>query len=242
MITGEQLEELSKFYKIDGFSILREHLQLVFLNYFYQQEKSKNCFFKGGTAIRLLLNSPRFSEDLDFSTTLSRQNIKNLLSDILAEVRKEIPSLEIRPLYSGKETERYRLRYQGSETKYPLTIRLDFNRIKKELRTEVSSLQTRFPIVIFPLIRHLTSQAILIEKIKALETRSKPRDLFDVWYLLELGIKPKGEINKEELIRKIKHLSLQKLKRSLSPFLPKSKRKILENLRERVLEYFQTNN
>lgn len=32
-------------------------------------------FFKGGTAIHLILHSPRFSEDLDFSTPLAKKEI-----------------------------------------------------------------------------------------------------------------------------------------------------------------------
>ncbi len=239
MIIKEQIEELSKQYKIDSFTILREYLQLVFLNYFYQQDKAQNCFFKGGTAIRLLFGSPRFSEDLDFSTILSRQEIKALLSKVISEIKKEIPSLEIKPLYSGKETERYRLKYLGPETKYPLTIRLDFNRVKRVPEAETSPIRTDFPIVIFPLIKHISAPAILAEKMQALKTRTKPRDVFDIWYLLELGIELPKNINKKQLREKIKTISQKRLERALSPFLPRDKRKLLVNLKERLIQYFQ---
>jgi len=64
MITQNQLKSLSKTYQMDGFTIFREYLQLVFLSYLYRERKSNRIYFKGGTAIRLLFDSPRFSEDL----------------------------------------------------------------------------------------------------------------------------------------------------------------------------------
>jgi len=72
MITKSQIETLSKKYQIDGFTIMREFLQLTLLNYLYQHVKGGQIYFKGGTAIKLLLGSPRFSEDLDFSTPYNK--------------------------------------------------------------------------------------------------------------------------------------------------------------------------
>lgn len=46
----------------------REYFQHLFLSYFYRQEQTDKMYFKGGTALRFLYKSPRFSEDLDFSS------------------------------------------------------------------------------------------------------------------------------------------------------------------------------
>jgi len=40
----ETAKELSKKLKIDLFSVYREHLQLLFLKYFYSQKKRKGLF------------------------------------------------------------------------------------------------------------------------------------------------------------------------------------------------------
>lgn len=47
-------------------AILREYLQVKILEIIYQERISKNLFFVGGTALRLLRGLDRFSEDLDF--------------------------------------------------------------------------------------------------------------------------------------------------------------------------------
>jgi len=238
MITQEQIESLSKLYYIDSFTIKREYLQLVFLSHLYQRKEAKHIYFKGGTAIRLLFESPRFSEDLDFSTTYNKKEIKKIVKDIEKSIQQEIPKLQILSLYSGKETERFRIKYQPDKNKYPLTVRLDFHQVKKVGKIAISPLLTKFPIVIFPLISHLSAEAILEEKINALATRGKGRDFFDVWYLLEKGTPHPKKIDREKILKKIKQLSPSNLNRDLAQFLPKSQRQIVGLLKERLEERF----
>lgn len=235
MITKEQIDYLAKFYRIDSFTIIREYLQLIFLSYLYKKKEGKKIFFKGGTAIRLLLGSSRFSEDLDFSTTLGKEKIKNIIQEVGREMNQEIPSIKIILLYSGKNTERYRIKYQGKETKYPLAIRLDFHREKNIEDKEVSPLITKFPIVFFPLVSHLTKEMILKEKLQALISRAKPRDIFDVWFLMKKGIRIKGKFNKALIQKKIKNMSQRRIEKELNKFLPIFQRPIIKNLKEELL-------
>ncbi len=235
MIINEQIERLTKYYRIDRFTIIREYLQLLFLSYLYQQKEGKDICFKGGTAIRLLFNSPRFSEDLDFSTTLEKKIIKKVVDKIEKLINQEVETIKIYHLYSGKKTEKYRIKYQGREIKYPLVIRLDFHRVKKIEKKEVSSLITKFPIVFFPLICHLSKEIILKEKLQALLTRAKGRDFFDVWFLMKKGVKEEGDFNKKIILQKIQSLSEKKLKRELDKFLPISHRAIISLLKNELL-------
>lgn len=126
MLTKSQLNQLAKNFQIDNFTLFREYLQLVFLNYFYQEKQAEKIYFKGGTCLRLLYGSPRFSEDLDFSTLLSEAAIKNLLNKITKKIQTEIPQIKLFFIWKGRQSIRYQLKYQGEEFKYPLTIRLDF--------------------------------------------------------------------------------------------------------------------
>lgn len=73
MISETQLEQLSQYFKVDKFTIFREYLQTLFLNYLYKEKLAEKIFFKGGTCLHLCYNSPRFSEDLDFLTTLPEE-------------------------------------------------------------------------------------------------------------------------------------------------------------------------
>ena len=240
MITQEQIDGLSKLYHIDSFTIEREYLQLVFLSYLYQRKEARHIYFKGGTAIRLLFGSARFSEDLDFSTTYSKKEIKKIVKDVEKSIRQEIPKLTILPLYSGKKTERFRIKYHADENKYPLIVRLDFHKEKKVGKIVISPMLTKFPIVIFPLVTHLSEREILGEKIQALITRGKGRDFFDVWYLLEKGIVPDKKIDKKIILQKIKRYSQASLNRDLSQFLPKSQRALIGLLKERLQNRFKS--
>jgi predicted nucleotidyltransferase component of viral defense system len=234
MITKDQINSLSRFYAVDNVTIMREYLQLIFLSYLYQKEEGRTIYFKGGTAIRLLFGSSRFSEDLDFSTIFTKQQIKKIVSQLEKSIQQEIPEFRIVLLYSGKETSRFRIKYQSTDFKYPLIVRLDFHHVRKVGKTIVSPLITRFPIIIFPLVSHLSAEEILLEKIQALISRGKGRDYFDVWYLIEKGIVPKRTFDRKTLLKKISQCSYTKLNLDLASFLPKPQRKLTGLLKERL--------
>ena len=67
MISEKTIKELTQKYQTTEINIIREYCQHLFLSYFYQKRKSEQIYFKGGTALRIIYNSPRFSEDLDFT-------------------------------------------------------------------------------------------------------------------------------------------------------------------------------
>ena len=90
MISENFIKDLAKKYQTSELNVRREYFQHIFLSYFYQQAKAKNIFFKGGTALRLIYNSPRFSEDLDFnSTSINYKEIEELLLNTLSQIEKE---------------------------------------------------------------------------------------------------------------------------------------------------------
>lgn len=73
MLAINQIKELSKSLKINETVVIREYVQLLFLKELYEEKYSENLFFKGGTAIRLILGGVRFSEDLDFTVDVNRE-------------------------------------------------------------------------------------------------------------------------------------------------------------------------
>lgn len=237
MITRDQVENLSALFQMDRFTVFREYLQLVFLSYLYQEKEAGKIFFKGGTALRLLFDSPRFSEDLDFSTVYSDEEIIKLLKKLEGKIVRELPGLKIVPIYSGREGIRFRVRFGLSDFKYPLNIRLDFHKIDKVRDKQVSTLTTRFPLMIFPQVFHLSMETILAEKLRALETRSKGRDIFDVWFLTAKGVTtlPDTKYNKDKIIKRVKSFSQTQLDKDLSKFLPKNQKKIIPSLKEELI-------
>ncbi len=84
MISIETLEKLSKQYQIALFpNIVREYFQHLFLAELYKFPDAGKLLFKGGTALRIVYGSPRFSEDLDFSLFgVEQKEIKSFVENL----------------------------------------------------------------------------------------------------------------------------------------------------------------
>src|SRR3989338_1779982 len=67
MLSLESLREFTKKYQTKETNVLREYVQHLFLSSLYRFPGSERLLFKGGTALRIIYQSPRFSEDLDFT-------------------------------------------------------------------------------------------------------------------------------------------------------------------------------
>lgn len=236
MMTESQITDLTKLFRIDRFTIFREYLQLVFLSHLYAQPQAGKVYFKGGTAIHLLFDSPRFSEDLDFSTVLSTADVGQLIRKTEAEMRREIPEIKISLWHRGKQGIRFKLIYKSADFKYPMAIRIDVS-FEKPLRPAASPLPTKFPIALFPIISHLKAEEILAEKVRALLARAKGRDIFDLWFLLTknyainqdlVAKKISRKTFMPELRRKIANFPDKTLKLDLDQFLPAPMRKIAD--------------
>ena len=247
MISNLQLEQLSRHFKIDRFSIFREYLQILFLNCLYKERLAEKIYFKGGTCLHLFYNSPRFSEDLDFSTSLSGKRIKCFLKEIIKKFQIEVPGSSLSFIYQGKNSLRFRLKYESKFLKFPQTIRLDFSLERIFLEPNILSLKTKFPVNFFSLVSCQKEEEILAEKIRAFLWRGRGRDIFDLWYLLDKGVlinkrllKKKLkmadlEFNKDFFLKKIKNYPEKKIYLDLAKFLPSNYRKIIPQLKERLI-------
>src|SRR3989337_839141 len=93
MISWEVLAEAAKKNQTTELNVAREYCQTLFLSSFYQEPGSEHVMFKGGTALRIIYGSPRFSEDLDFSGFRTSQGeIENWVVSALGEMeRNAIP-------------------------------------------------------------------------------------------------------------------------------------------------------
>lgn len=240
-MTDSQITDLTKLFRIDRFTIFREYLQLVFLSHLYAQVQAGQVYFKGGTAIHLLFDSPRFSEDLDFSTTLSPTGASQLIGKTGAEMRREIPEIKILLWHRGKWGKRFKLIYKSADFKYPTAIRIDVS-FEKPFRPVASPLVTRFPITLFPVVSHLAAEEILAEKTRALLARAKGRDVFDLWFLMSKNIAIDQDLVAKKigrktflpgLRRKIANFPDKKLRLDLDQFLPSPMRKIVD-LKQRL--------
>src|SRR3990167_8155252 len=77
-------------------NILKEYLQYKILNSIFNSEYAAKLVFLGGTALRIVYGSTRFSEDLDFDNfTLSEQEFTDLSTIIKNDLTLEGLTVEI---------------------------------------------------------------------------------------------------------------------------------------------------
>ena len=219
MISPSVLQKLSDKFQTTQQNINREYIQHLFLSQFYQQKESQKILFKGGTALRIAFNSPRFSEDLDFSAPIyNTKIIENSIISTLSEI--EHLNIKTNIIESKETTGGYfsEIEFSFNDTNIP--ILLQFSKRKGSDNHETITISNDFipPYVIFILCR----EQLFDEKIQALLTRAKPRDFYDIYFLIRSNYIT--QFQKKMLIQ-----VSQKLKTStinfdyeLKQFLPKS--------------------
>lgn len=213
-------------------NIAREYLQHLFLRYFYQERASENILFKGGTALRLIYQSPRFSEDLDFSAfKISISKIENLIESTLLKINQE----EKIKLEEAKATKGgYLSIFQGLIGQIWISGQLQISqRPKKRVPGQILTIQN--PLTAPYTLWALTEEQLVEEKLTALLTRGKMRDFYDLYFILRLRLKinltPKRN---SQILRQIeKHTNLS-FARELKPFLPQSHHPVLKNFKENL--------
>ena len=216
-------------------NILREYFQHLFLFNFYQAKGSEHFYFKGGTALKLVFNSPRFSEDLDFSATKNSFVYEDTLQEILIKIQRE--GIDCNLEESKKTT-------GGHLAIIELAIYDERFEIKTEVSYRKRSLEGEKPIVIsdiFPsyTVNILCSKNLIQEKQNALLERYKPRDLFDLYFILRsdrlrrfLRIDDLFLNKTKKLLEKVK---LRQVETEIKEFLPHPFWPVVKDLKKNLL-------
>ncbi|MDD5173169.1 MAG: nucleotidyl transferase AbiEii/AbiGii toxin family protein [Patescibacteria group bacterium] len=251
MITEEQIYILAKKHKINESVILREYLQLFFLNELYSEKNSEKIFFKGGTALRLIYNSPRFSEDLDFTVEIKEKDFDKFISILFKKIeKKESVTFKPKKTLAGKS---FLLKNNSPLFSNKILVCLDFSFREKIMDPQKSIINTDYPVLFTSYIYNLSKKEILAEKIRALLTRKKTkgRDFYDIWYLLNQNVElDKGlinkklkyynlELNKDDVLKKIKNFSKKDFILDIRPFVPVNERSGLGKLFDYLKRYLE---
>ena len=252
MITPDQIKDLSKKYKINETVVVREYYQLLFLSKLYSKTGSEKIFFKGGTAIHLLFGAKRFSEDLDFTAVLPEKDFNSFLKRIFQSMEKEEEvSFKTRKTITGK---RFLMTAKPSAIAFEIFINLDFSFREKILNPKKSTITTEYPVLFTSFIYHPSKEEILAEKIRALVTRTKGRDLYDLWFLVSQKVNFNNKLinkklkyygienmDKKEILKKASEISSKEFILDLRPFIPINERDRLAEFYEYILESLKDN-
>ena len=137
---------------------------------------------------------------------------------------------------------------------YKTFINLDFSFREKVFVPEKSIIKADYPIIFTSFVHHLSKDEIFAEKIRAILTRTKGRDLYDIWFLLNQGAKLDKnlvreklkyynleKVEKKDILKKIERFSKKDFILDLRPFVSIDKREHLANLFDFIREYLIQN-
>ncbi len=191
MISKNDLRDISKRTTLHLYQQEKDYLIKLFLfNYFRRYD---GAVFKGGTCLRYLYGTDRFSEDIDLNLTVTPQQFKDEVKSIMGEfeklgidtgfIKEELfegsYTCEIwfhGPLYEGTDQTQNKFRLDAGERGGTLVE-------PKWTLIDSQYPETRKKF----LVQVMDERELFAEKLITLLTRSKGRDLYDVWFLLKSG-------------------------------------------------------
>lgn len=244
------LEQLKKSYQEEVFrrspkAALVEYLQYEILDSIFKLPGSENLSFIGGTAIRIVYGSGRFSEDLDFDNFgLSFKDFQLLLGKVVLDMRDKGFDIEFRMV--EKDAYHCYIKFPNilfdnqmtGHREEKILVRVDATLKKKFVKTEI------FVLNKFDVYRNIlvnSPSTILAQKLTAIIQRKKEkgRDFYDVSYLFGLANPDysflekaygfsKGTL-KKDVIKRVQNADMKELAKDVMPFLinPEDTKRVL---------------
>lgn len=237
MITADAIKKMAIAQQTTELNIAREYAQHLFLSGFYQQRGTHQVMFKGGTALRILYNSPRFSENLEFSGFgVSVKNIQDWMTktSVLIEQSGIAISIEESKKTSGGYLGILDLEFSGFQVRILFEILLRRkNGLKGRGVLVASDFVPAYTATLLP------EEALVEEKLAALLERGKPRDFFDCHFMLRKNIiTPK----QRQVLFKVKQVLAEtrtNFKAELGGFLPRSYQPIIGDFKKTLMAELQ---
>jgi predicted nucleotidyltransferase component of viral defense system len=199
-----------------------EAAQLIILQSVFSFRESKEVIFQGGTAIRWFHGGLRFSEDLDFVTSLAREEVAALVESAGTQIRRQLVANFGTGSFSIKEKKYHPSSFKAfidflpSSSRRRVSVKVEFEKLAPGMKPDMETkIMQASPSVSYflqegglkapgvPSIVNIeTSGEILSDKLRALLERpyTKGRDFFDVWYLTSpLRVEPDAGLLRRKL-------------------------------------------
>lgn len=204
--------------------------------------------FKGGTALHYVLNSRRFSEDLNFSLLEPIADQQKYFDQIVS-LCKKLGTIKDQQMKHSTILVQVAFRWDDFPRAISVKIEISTREILSKSKSELTVLNS---VLDFPMISFIVEkkEILMADKITALLSRKKARDLYDLLFLITRNIVPDLDhinhlLEKEcrqlnqvwiEALAKIQEFSQQDINADLGPFLNQQDRKLLSNLKDMLIE------
>ena len=186
MITRDELREYAKIRRLNLGQAEKDYFQNVILFILYLHY-GKSLVFKGGTALNKCYGSRRFSEDLDFTS---------------------LESFDLGILKRGLK--RFRIQFEVESQEYEVGLKIDlklkgplYMGARYSLCKLIIDISYREKVILQPIVKTIgrfleeipefdifvmQEREILAEKVRAILTRARARDIYDLWFLLQRNV------------------------------------------------------
>ena len=208
-----------------------------------QLQGNEEIILKGGTAInRVYLKNKRFSEDIDFDL-LFKGNVKEAVIKT-KEIVKKINGFDVARPRIMKNTVRYDLFYINP-LNHKDKIRVEFTVIKKAKGYSRKIVNYGFVPYESALLNVYDLDMLISHKVECVLNRIEGKDLFDLYYLMDLPIKKVSEFNlkKKEILQRITTMEnqLTPIINIINHYIPRGERPnwniFLKELKEKIRKY-----
>lgn len=197
-------EELSRYVGVTGYSlgqVEKDYFQHIALGAL-SRRAAGSLVFKGGTALQKLGIIPRFSEDLDF-TSSGAGRLEALKTVLLEAVRSHNHPVEADKEGESDQALSFRLKIQGVLFRNghgACTLRVEISKREKVLEDpEPRELAPPYSDVLPYTMAFMRGEEMLAEKVRAIYTRQRARDLYDLDRMLTGGIPFKAGLANRKL-------------------------------------------
>jgi len=202
----EIAERFSKEFRIDIAQVVREFWETVILKELFDSGEGRFLIFKGGTALRLVYGSPRFSEDLDFS--LTKDALKGKFKPLIKNIVSSYAELSITDMEEKYYIYLGEIKVREGYLTFPFRIKIEISRRQEKGYESELSLISSPASTIECLGRVSTLEQLYKDKLLCLKGRAKPKDVFDLWYICQKLKKPYApqdiSIPKQAFIRELR--------------------------------------
>ena len=196
MIEKETLIKLAKLNGMKPWQQEKHYIQALLLTILADKE----VVFKGGTYLWFFHGLPRFSEDLDFTLVGKPFSVKELSESL------ELWGIEhtVRVVKDNKSSLSFRVGVKGplyTSEKDICYVYVDISK-RERVVDPVIVYKLDFPSYNLPIkfLKGLSLEEVAAEKVRAIMTRERARDIYDLFYLIaHKGVKYKRELIEEKL-------------------------------------------
>lgn len=202
MLEKQEIERVAGIKRLSEKNAEKDYL-LELLLFLLASETGKKLVFKGGTALYKLYSLNRFSEDLDFTLDPAKFAVEKLFTKIMKKLKNVGVTGRIKAIEDYANQKNIKLELKG-----PLfdgNVK-NISVLSVNISVKEKPLYEPEPRKIFPQYQDIPAFDVFVmplnelfaEKVRALLTRHKARDVYDIWFLLSKGAKlDTSDVNKK---------------------------------------------